>query len=327
MKAKTNFDYDPKEATEGTFLPLRITVPPPPPAPAAGPTTADDGSIKNLQFRRYVGIKVRKKTADKGSPSAPILPTISTNSASAAAATSSNMANIPAQLMQTRYVLSNVGRSNGHVGAGPMTTVVAVDPANVDWSKQPYTPLEISTPATYQTLHTLGEPDWRDQIYYWIGQLSYNEEEQCLVWSGRWLGSFTGRPVKEEFDSSRNEFRYLSQTVEKSKVEMEDSLKPLSGFFKGEYFIDAEGNGELEKFDEQDVLLEFEEFGNKSPPIYNVYGKGDSEFGVFILHGNYNSGNKQLEMTRQYLPENDIRSSMSLIQLKHYFKRMAGQSR
>ena len=36
------------------------------------------------------------------------------------------------------------------------------------------------------------QPDWRDQIYYWCGELAYDNLNSCLLWKGTWLGSFTG---------------------------------------------------------------------------------------------------------------------------------------
>jgi hypothetical protein len=226
----------------------------------------------------------------------------------------------------------------------------------IDWSKHAYIPLEITSqyenqhhqsrsysPLPLPAPHHLNqeiahEPDWRDQIYYWQGKLSYDDNLQSVSWKGHWMGSFTGKPAQEEFDISNNDFVYHSMAIDKSKVvsvinngttssstAVSSLLRPVSGYYKGYYMMqNNEMDDKHDKYTDKEFILEFEENPSKTFPfLYNVYGKGDSEFGIFILHGTYDSYNKTLEMSRQYIADCDLRCSMSLPQLKQYFKRIS----
>ncbi len=191
----------------------------------------------------------------------------------------------------------------------------------IDWSKQAYTPLEI-TPYNAVSL-TQVEPDWRDQIYYWVGKLSYDDRQQCLRWRGKWMGSFSGKPAQSEFDSSSNDFSYCSPKIEKSKVfSLEGFLRPVTGQYTGEYNMDNDGSGTIEVYTDKELLVEFEELAKDPYPRYFVYGRGDSEFGEFVVHGTYDSLNRLLEMNRQYIADNDIQRDMSMMQLKQHLKRV-----
>lgn len=201
---------------------------------------------------------------------------------------------------------------------------------NFDWSRQPSSFSAFDIAKAYKqsflqttALTTTEEPDWRDQIYYWVGTLEYDTSLKCLAWKGRWLGSFTGRPTNDEFQQSSNEFFYTSQPIEKSQVTNNDGhLTPMSGFFKGYYMMDNEGRGDLERYDDLEFFVEFEEQIYKSDYVhqYNVFGKGDSEFGVFILYGTFDPATCVLETSRQYLADNDERKTFTMMQLKGYFK-------
>lgn len=126
----------------------------------------------------------------------------------------------------------------------------------IDWSKQAYSPLDISasmssqrpgyllTPTipppiiqnaypkspsvNYGTNGGVMERDWRDEVYYWSGKLEYSMQERCLVWRGQWLGSFTGKPSHEEMQSSHNEFCYSSQTIDRARVFLPPSRSSAS---------------------------------------------------------------------------------------------------
>ncbi len=256
---------------------------------------------------------------------------------------------------------------------------------DIDWSKHPYTPLEITASGgvygNYNPLHHLpfptngqlhgsqqygnvasatnasannatsnnssnnnNEPDWRDQIYYWSGRLDYQESTKLMVWKGKWIGSFTGKPTFEEFETNGNEFCYESaNTIDKNKVYpaggggVHGILKPVSTTFKGYYVIDSDvvangkdGTGatdsdeQEERYYDKEFILEFEEVYQRPHPSYAVYGKGDSEFGVFILNGSYDSSTRTMEMSREYLAEHDSRGNLILAQLKQYFKQRIG---
>ena len=161
------------------------------------------------------------------------------------------------------------------------------------------------------------EPDWRDQIYYWTGLLSFNEENSCLLWKGSWLGSFTGKPNSEEFAWSSNEFEYSGECLTNiDDLYIQGLLRPKSGFFKGYYLMDNDGSGNLEKYLDTEYYVEFEEVRGLHPPRYTVIGKGESDFGTFVLTGTYNAGTRVLEMARQYISDDDERCAMNISQLK-----------
>jgi hypothetical protein len=171
------------------------------------------------------------------------------------------------------------------------------------------------------------DPDWRDQIYYWMGELSFDPAHSWLVWRGLWLPSFTGRPSMEEFGCSSYEFAYYGDPVSQWEVlpGPDGLLRPKSGYFRGYYMMDGEGAGEgdggcvLEKYLDNQYYVEFEEVRGLDPPRYTVVGKGDSDFGTFILTGTYNAGSRVLEMARQYISETDERRDMDIPQLKRFF--------
>jgi hypothetical protein len=160
------------------------------------------------------------------------------------------------------------------------------------------------------------EPNWRDQIYYWTGFLSFDPENSCLLWKGSWLGSFMGKPNPEEFSYSSNEFEYSGEMLNLEDLYVHGLLRPRSGYFKGFYMMDNDGSGSLDKYLDNEYYVEFEEVRGLQPPRYTVVGKGDSDFGTFVLTGTYNAGNRVLEMARQYISEEDERCTMDVNQLK-----------
>lgn len=171
------------------------------------------------------------------------------------------------------------------------------------------------------------EPDWRDQIYYWTGLLSFDTENSCLLWKGSWLGSFTGKPNPEEFAWSTNEFEYSGEQLNLDDLYVQGLLRPKSGYFKGFYLMDNDGSGNLEKYLDNEYYVEFEEVRGLHPPRYTVIGKGESDFGTFVLTGTYNAGNRVLEMARQYIAEDDERCHMDINQLKlHLIAAAAGMT-
>ena len=80
------------------------------------------------------------------------------------------------------------------------------------------------------------------------------------------------------------------------------------------------GSGALQKYVDTEYTVEFEQLptlvGGGVSELFAVYGRGDSDFGEFIVTGNYNKRTRILEMTRQYIAETDARSKMPLAQLK-----------
>eukprot|EP01034_Spumella_vulgaris_P021799 gene21799-27868_t len=117
-------------------------------------------------------------------------------------------------------------------------------------------------------------------------------------------------------------------------------LRPPSSFFRGFYMMDNDGSGSLERYLDKDYYIEFDEIRSADsqtaaatalaqdysaagglvvdPPVYSVLGKGDSDFGVFILTGTFDSALGVMEMARQYIADDDVRCSMDLQTLKKH---------
>jgi hypothetical protein len=233
-------------------------------------------------------------------------------------------------MAQSTFIMNNIpGGYNPVLNSVRYVSNSAFEPtqpsnndSDIDWSKHPaYTPLEITGHEEDQhMLPTHNLPDWRDQIYYWTGKVEYNEALQCLLWKGKWIGSFTGKPTTEEFEASESKFCYNSVPIDKAKVLSANGntqvLRPVSGFYKGSYTMDP---GDEEEYCDKEFLLDFEDAGKLHN--YNVYGKGDSDFGAFILQGTFDGQSRVLDLCRQYIVESDPRCSMTLSQLKLNLKR------
>jgi hypothetical protein len=226
--------------------------------------------------------------------------------------------------------------STAQVGRAVYTT-----PA-IDWSQHAaYTPLEITDayPQYPTSIHQV-ESDWRDQIYYWSGVVEYDNQEYCLAWNGRWLGSFTGKPSIQEMRESMNEFSYKSPRIDRAQVYPHASkndgyIVPYSGYYQGFYLMDNDGTDEYEEYTDKELILDFEllpqsasssSAAYRQPPIYQVVGKGDSEFGAFLIQGIFHAASKELEMSRQYIPEHDFRVNMTVNELKHWMKQSSRQT-
>jgi hypothetical protein len=201
------------------------------------------------------------------------------------------------------------------------------------------------------------DPDWREQIYYWTGSLAVDVTNSCLSWKGSWVGSYTGRPEVGEFLLSNNYFEYTSEVIAdvtsllthrdggsvcEDAQEIGNSdllLRPPSSFFRGFYMMDNDGSGSLERYLDKDYYIEFDEIKLTDqtaehdsqtaiateevavvvePPVYSVLGKGDSDFGVFILTGTFDSALGVMEMARLYIADDDPRCGMDLQTLKRH---------
>jgi hypothetical protein len=49
---------------------------------------------------------------------------------------------------------------------------------------------------------------------------------------------------------------------------------------------------------------------------YTVVGKGDSDFGTFVLSGSFFASSRVLEIQRKYIYESDPRSTIEINELK-----------
>lgn len=172
-------------------------------------------------------------------------------------------------------------------------------------------------------------PNWRDQLHYWVGLLSYVSDRKHLQWKGSWLASYVGRPSLDEFTNSGNYFEYDSESVDASQVSSDDgALKPWSCFYSGYYLMDLDGTGAIDKYVDNEFYMDFDLVEKTfSSSKYSVLGKGDNEFGAFIVTGRYDTQSGLLELTRQYVAEDDIRCNMSIHQLKQLLQMISNQAR
>jgi hypothetical protein len=144
------------------------------------------------------------------------------------------------------------------------------------------------------------------------------------VWKGSWVGSYTGKPAPAEFAQSSNHFEYRMSVRSAEQVLRRDgSIAPQSGSWEGFYLMDNTGNGALERYEDTEYEVRFEEIqgsgeGRQGGSMGGVeaycpvYGRGDSDFGAFVVTGVYNRHSRRLEMTRQYVADVDPRAAMTL---------------
>jgi hypothetical protein len=187
----------------------------------------------------------------------------------------------------------------------------------------------------YESDGNLDELVWTDQSFYWTGQLGFNIEQGSYLWTGLWLGSFTGRPMSSDFLANQhNIFEYISETVSApvSGGSMNDKLPPpLSGMYSGCYLMEGDDIGSLIKYTDRPYYISFSKLTenslasngrNVSSSIglgadqYCIIGKGCSDDGLFVISGTYNSATSVTEISRQYLACDDFRASMSVEELR-----------
>jgi hypothetical protein len=131
------------------------------------------------------------------------------------------------------------------------------------------------------------------------------------------VGSYTGRPAPTEFAQSSNHFEYrMNLRSAKQILRRDGSISPQSGAWEGFYLMDNTGNGALERYEDTEYEVRFEEIHAEASAGVDmycpVYGRGDSDFGAFVVTGVYNRQTRLLEMTRQYVADTDPRSTMTL---------------
>lgn len=183
---------------------------------------------------------------------------------------------------------------------------------------------------------------WRDQLYYWSGALTFDPVNGRLQWRGLFLGSSEGKPDIHEIQSQGIRFEYNSESCSSEQVtalvhrgsqEVEGGplmvpMNPLSGRYNGFYLMpsdpeDSEPKDEsfTRHFPDKEFFLDFELVGMEDKTesgVFAVVGKGDSEFGQFVVAGFFAASNGILEMTRQYIGPSDPRTEMDVKQLKTY---------
>lgn len=166
-----------------------------------------------------------------------------------------------------------------------------------------------------------GHGDWREQLYHWRGHLSVDSSftsssdssnsRSVLLWSGTWVGSWQQVAGTESTLAwTGNTFTYRGPPVvegNEGPASMSVPLKPISGTYLGHYMMDNEGSGRLSRYSDHNCYLDFKE-DEKAQGKYTVIGRGDCDFGAFILQGIYDSASRALDITRKYIPDSDPRS-------------------
>lgn len=136
--------------------------------------------------------------------------------------------------------------------------------------------------------------DWRDQTYYWAGTLRPDEAARRWVWRGSWLGSFGARPSSQEILDASQTFEYVGQQASEGEL-------PRSGLFSGHFMMHNDDSGVPERFQERPFLIEFAYYEGPGEGQATVSGRGDSDFGPFILQGCFDASSGKLDMCRKYL--------------------------
>ena len=173
--------------------------------------------------------------------------------------------------------------------------------------------------------------DWRDQTYYWDGYLTVKPHgggTGHLHLTGRWLGSFEGRPSDREILQSLQEFKYDGPSCRMSATSA-GVLAELSGRYTGLYLMDdGSGSGlqqhsdvlDVEIYPDVDTVPDRRRGTSRQhrlgPNQFRVIGRGDGEFGAFLVTGIYNRDTGRVDMVREYIELDDERVFMSLAELK-----------
>jgi hypothetical protein len=277
-KAKTNFVYEPGESiVPSDFLMMQ------PPVEASEDSTI--AKVKGSHPRRtYVGIKARRKRMSESEGRVEEGGMHGNERLAISTLSNHSLTNSSAFMMPPRKRLRHAGLSNA-ASAG---------------------------------MEGDGTSDWREQLYHWRGHLSMDSsvstsgdatKRSVLLWSGTWVGSWQQVAGSESTLAwTGNTFTYRGpQVAEEQTASMSVPLKPVSGSFLGHYMMDNEGSGRLSRYSDSTCYLDFKDDENAAGK-YTVIGRGDSDFGAFILQGTYDSASRALDLTRKYIPDSDPRS-------------------
>eukprot|EP00604_Paraphysomonas_vestita_P002852 CAMPEP_0174818372 /NCGR_PEP_ID=MMETSP1107-20130205/1040_1 /TAXON_ID=36770 /ORGANISM="Paraphysomonas vestita, Strain GFlagA" /LENGTH=441 /DNA_ID=CAMNT_0016030123 /DNA_START=25 /DNA_END=1347 /DNA_ORIENTATION=- len=286
-KAKTNFVYDTNENIVTTDFVIQspiATIPEPP------QLEHHSNRSKGAHPRRtYVGIKARRKRLSEGDVSNSSL----INGQSEAGIDHDSPYSIPPR---KRFCNPNTDGTNGHIDG---TTNTLVD--------QDGNAIQVDVSAEQE--------DWREQLYHWKGHLSVDLAHNVAVWKGIWMTSWQiqqqqeGNAPNPAWNNNSFEYRCANYVVQdpllKEQVEYPTNLPlpPLNGNYAGYYMMDNDDGGVLSRYsdslchldfekDETDLITVTSTDGTFLPPqsfTYLVVGKGESEFGPFLLQGLYNS--------------------------------------
>lgn len=160
------------------------------------------------------------------------------------------------------------------------------------------------------------EVDWRDQLYHYVGKVSYIPKKRQYLLKGYWKTSFNLLTQEEIYDFSekpdtQNSFEFFSEEKRDTTTNNIPMAQVVSGHFEGHfnYFngsvIDTFRDEFKITFHSLSNILSGNSF-NKNVPfddIFNpVYGDGHCRHGgYFIITGYYNSLTNFIYLRRQYV--------------------------
>lgn len=146
-------------------------------------------------------------------------------------------------------------------------------------------------------------PNWREQIYYWTGSFTFDGRSGRLRWTGRWLGSFSGRPTVDEFLAASQTFDYFSEVkLDREEIIKDGLLRPPSHLsFNGYFNMQSDVSTSLEHFEERFSLTLRPEENVIDENKLVAAGSGESEFGAFVMSGVYILGAESLDLSRKYI--------------------------
>jgi len=155
--------------------------------------------------------------------------------------------------------------------------------------------------------------DWRSPLYFWHGTVQTDWDNGVTTWEGTWIASKSGLPSAKEFAESPNTFKLSSSDfLDRDGVRLEDACPfGRSGYFKGSYKLDNDGQGFMDYSDLEHRLV----FKNHSGGALLVGARGAAAFGHFVSVGHLTfptrNGAAILTVARRYITEDDPRLGQS----------------
>eukprot|EP00941_MAST-03F_sp_MAST-3F-sp1_P000988 g988.t1 len=120
-------------------------------------------------------------------------------------------------------------------------------------------------------------------------------KDNVWIWQGKWAMT-----VDEFKGGNTSKFRYKGPTLKED--EKDNSIASASGSFRGVFFVksDVEGEENL-KVKEKNVTLEFKKPNSGKPTEkWAVFGKGENQYGKFVLEGTYDPTSAVVVVTKTY---------------------------
>jgi hypothetical protein len=149
----------------------------------------------------------------------------------------------------------------------------------------------------------------RPLVSHWAGLLQFDAARNLQVWKGTWVYGngdnnvnnneqiVPDKPPPSAFARSANDFAFTTDVLSSG-----DPGAPQSGCMKGFYFYQGTGECSVKQcFEDRELYIEFSRIEGTNK--YTASGSGESEFGTFIINGQYSTISCVLEITRQYISE------------------------